>query len=120
MKPAEGTTVIGKSVTIRGEITGSEELYIDGRIDGKITLSENRLTIGPNAQVRAELHVHDLVVFGIQEGSIVSTGKVELRQTAQVLGDITAARLSIEESASVRGKVLLAGKDSLAGREGQS
>ncbi len=120
MKPTEGTTVIGKSVTIRGEITGSEELYIDGRIDGKITLSESRLTIGPNAKVRAELHVQDVVVFGSQEGAIFSTGKVELRQSAQVLGDITAARLSIEENASVRGKVMLAAKDSVTGREGQS
>lgn len=111
MKPAEGTTVIGKSVTIRGELTGSEELYIDGRIDGKITLTENRLTIGPNAQVRAELHVHDVVVFGYQEGAIFSTGKVELRQSAQVLGDITASRLSIEENAAVRGKVTLSGKE---------
>lgn len=114
MKPAEGTTVIGKSVSIRGEITGSEELYIDGRVDGTITLTENRLTIGPNAQVRAELHVHDVLIFGLQEGSIQSTGKVELRQSAHVTGDITAARLSIEESASLRGKV------TLAGREGQS
>ncbi len=110
MKPAEGTTVIGKSVTIRGEITGSEELYIDG----KITLSENRLTLGPNSQVRAELHVHDVVVFGIQEGAIFSTGKVELRQSARVVGDITAARLSIEESATLKGKVLLAGRDGQA------
>ena len=107
MKPAEGTTIVGKSVTIRGEITGSEELYIDGRVDGMITLTENRLTIGPNAQVRAELHVHDVVVFGYQEGSIHSTGKVELRQSAQVMGDITAARLSIEESASIQGKITL-------------
>lgn len=114
MKPAEGTTVIGKSVTIRGELTGSEELYLDGRIDGKITLTENRLTIGPNAQVRAELHVHDVVVFGYQEGAIISTGKVELRQSAQVMGDITASRLSIEENASVRGKVTLSGKEGQA------
>ncbi len=114
MKPAEGSTIVGKSVTIRGEITGSEELYLDGKVDGKITLTENRLTIGPNAQVHAELHVHDLVVFGYQEGPVFSTGKVELRQSSVVMGDITAARLSIEENASVRGKV------TLAGREGQS
>ncbi len=111
MKPAEGSTVVGKSVTIRGEITGSEELYLDGKVEGKITLTENRLTIGPNAEVHAELHVHDLVVFGYQEGAVHSTGKVELRQASQVLGDITAARLSIEESAQVRGKVMLAGRD---------
>lgn len=110
MKPAEGTTVLGKSVTIRGEITGSEELYVDGTINGTITLTESRLTIGPNAQVQAELHVHDLIVFGQQEGQIFATGRVELRQGARVLGDVTAARLSIEESATIRGKVELTGK----------
>ena len=114
MKPAEGSTVIGKSVTIRGEITGSEELYLDGKVDGKITLTENRLTIGPNAQVHAELHVHDVVIFGHQEGAVYSTGKVELRQSSQVFGDISAARLSVEENASLKGKV------SLSGREGQN
>ncbi len=111
MKPTEGSTVIGKSVTIRGEITGSEELYLDGKVDGKITLTENRLTIGPNAEVHAELHVHDIVIFGRQEGSIFSSGKVELRQSSQVLGDIEAARLSVEENASVRGKVSLSGRE---------
>lgn len=111
MKPGEGATVIGKSVTIRGEITGSEELFLDGKVDGTITLTDSRLTIGPNANVHAELHVQDLIVFGRHEGTIVANGKVELRQSAQVLGDVTAARLSIEESASIRGKINLSGKD---------
>ncbi len=111
MKPAEGATVIGKSVVVRGEVTGSEELYVDGKIDGIIKLSESRLTIGPDAQVHAELHVHDLVVFGYQEGAISATGRVELRQNARVLGDVSAARLSIEESASFKGKVILTGRE---------
>ncbi len=111
MKPAEGATVIGKSVVVRGEVTGSEELYVDGKIDGVITLSESRLTIGPDAEVHAELHVHDLVVFGQQEGTISATGRVELRQNARVLGDVSAARLSIEESASFKGKVILTGRE---------
>lgn len=111
MKPAEGATVLGKSVTIRGEITGSEELYVDGIVDGTITLTESRLTIGPNAQVHAELHVHDLIVFGQHEGPVFATGRVELRQSARVLGNVSAARLSIEESASIRGKVELTGKE---------
>ncbi len=110
MKPGEGTTVIGKSVTVRGEITGAEELFIDGKVDGTITLTESRLTIGPNAEVHAELVVQDLIVFGRHEGTIHASGKVELRQSAQVLGDVTAGRLSIEESASIRGKINLSGK----------
>ena len=109
MKPGESSTVLGKSVTVRGEITGSEDLYVDGTVHGTVTLTESRLTLGPAAQVNAELQVQDLVVFGKLEGTVVASGRVELRQTATVLGDVTASRLSIEDSAVIRGKVALTG-----------
>ena len=109
MKPAEGSTLIGKSVTIRGELSGSEDLFLDGLFEGTITLSESRLTVGPNAQIKAEVKVRDLVVFGMVDGNVHATGRIELRQTAVVQGDIFASRLSIEESASVRGRVELTG-----------
>ena len=109
MKPAEGSTLIGKSVTIRGELSGSEDLFLDGLFEGTITLAESRLTVGPNAQVKADLKVRDLVVFGVVDGNVHATGRIELRQTAVVQGDIFASRLSIEESASVRGRVELTG-----------
>lgn len=111
MKAAEGTTVLGKSVTIRGEIIGAEELYVDGKVEGTITLTESRLTIGPSADVHADLNVHDVVVLGRCEGNVLATGRVEVRQNGIVLGNITAARLSIEESSIVRGKVSLTGKE---------
>ena len=107
MKPAEGSTVIGKSVVIRGELSGSEDLFLDGEIEGTITLTESRLTVGPNARVRADINVHDVVVFGRLEGKINATGRLELRQSSSVIGDIVAGRLSIEESASLRGRVEL-------------
>jgi cytoskeletal protein CcmA (bactofilin family) len=107
MKPAEGSTVIGKSVNIRGEISGSEDLYIDGDIEGTITLQESRLTIGPNAHVRADVSVRDIIVFGHLTGNIKATGRVDLRQSAFVAGDISAGRLSIEESAMLKGNVEL-------------
>ncbi len=107
MKPAEGSTVIGKSVTIRGELSGSEDLFMDGEIEGTITLSESRLTVGPNARVRADISVQDVIVFGRVEGNVRATGRLELRQSASVVGDITAGRLSIEESATLRGRVEL-------------
>ena len=107
MKPAEGSTVIGKSVVIRGEISGSEDLFLDGEIEGTITLTESRLTVGPNARVRADINVQDVVVFGRLEGKINATGRLELRQSSSVIGDIVAGRLSIEESASLRGRVEL-------------
>jgi cytoskeletal protein CcmA (bactofilin family) len=107
MKPAEGSTVIGKSVVIRGELSGSEDLYIDGDVEGTVTLPESRLTIGPNARVRADVSVHDVIIFGHLTGNVQATGRVDLRQSALVKGDILAGRLSIEESAVLTGRVEL-------------
>jgi cytoskeletal protein CcmA (bactofilin family) len=107
MKPAEGSTVIGKSVVIRGELSGSEDLYIDGDVEGTVTLPESRLTIGPNARVRADIHVRDVIIFGHLTGNVQATGRVDLRQSALVNGDILAGRLSIEESAVLTGRVEL-------------
>src|ERR1700722_3823168 len=115
MKPAEGSTVIGKSVIIRGELSGNEDLYIDGDIEGTITLQESRLTIGPNANVKADISVRDVIIFGHLTGNIHASGRVDLRQSAFVCGDIFAGRLSIEESAILKGRVELK-----AAVEGQS
>jgi cytoskeletal protein CcmA (bactofilin family) len=107
MKPAEGSTVIGKSVNIRGELSGNEDLYMDGDLEGTITLTDSRLTIGPNARVRANVSARDVVVFGHLTGNIHAIGRVDLRQSALVSGDILAGRLSIEESAVLKGSVEL-------------
>jgi cytoskeletal protein CcmA (bactofilin family) len=109
MKPAEGSTVIGKSVIIRGELSGNEDLYIDGDVEGTVTLPESRLTVGPNARVRADLSAREVVIFGHLTGNIQATGRVDLRQSALVKGDILAGRLSIEESAVLTGRVELKG-----------
>ena len=109
MKPAEGSTVIGKSVIIRGELSGNEDLYIDGDIEGTITLQESRLTIGPNANVKADISVRDVIIFGHLTGNIQAAGRVDLRQSAVVNGDILAGRLCIEESAVLTGRVELKG-----------
>jgi cytoskeletal protein CcmA (bactofilin family) len=107
MKPAEGSTVIGRSVTIRGELTGNEDLFMDGDIEGTITLPGSRLTIGPNARILADIHGLDITVFGTVTGNIHAAGRLELRQSASVTGDIFASRLSIEESAFIKGSVEL-------------
>jgi cytoskeletal protein CcmA (bactofilin family) len=114
MKPTDGSTVIGKSVVIRGELSGNEDLYIDGDMEGTITLSESRLTIGPNAHIRADISVRDVIVFGYLTGNILASGRVDLRQSACVNGDISAGRLSIEESAVLKGRVEL--KSSIEGQ----
>jgi cytoskeletal protein CcmA (bactofilin family) len=114
MKPAEGSTVIGKSVTIRGDLAGKEDLYMDGDIQGTITLIEHALTVGPNAHVIADINARDIVVHGSIQGNLNASGRVELRQTATVLGDIMAARLSIEDNANLKGRVELKTVDTKA------
>jgi cytoskeletal protein CcmA (bactofilin family) len=108
MNQAEGSTVIGKTVVIRGELSGEEDLYMDGNIEGNITLAGNRLTIGPHAKVVANVRVRDIIIFGSLKGNIHATGRVDLRQSAEVNGDILANRLSIEENATLKGRVELA------------
>jgi cytoskeletal protein CcmA (bactofilin family) len=103
---AENTPArIGKSVVIRGEVKGSEDLFIDGRIEGTITLTDSRLTIGPNAVVAADLTAQDVLVLGQVQGNIVASGRVELRAGSTVTGDVSALRLAIEDNAVFRGKV---------------
>ena len=107
MKSPEGSTVIGRSVTIRGELSGKEDLYMDGVVEGTISLPESRLTVGPNARVKADINAHDVVIYGLVEGNIRAAGRIELRESAVMRGDIVAERLSIEENARIKGKVEL-------------
>jgi cytoskeletal protein CcmA (bactofilin family) len=96
---------IGKSVEIRGEVKGSEDLIVDGHLEGTITLSEGRLTIGASAHVAADLTAKDVLILGHVQGNIVAGGRVELRAGCAVEGDIRASRLSVEDNAGFRGKV---------------
>lgn len=108
MPAAEPAATIGKSVRIRGEVKGSEDLVVDGVVEGTISLSESRLTIGSNARVKANVSARDVVLLGRLDGDIQAKGRVELRAGAQLTGDIQATRLSIEENAIFSGKVDLA------------
>jgi len=104
--PVENSAArIGKSVVICGEVKGSEDLIVDGRIEGTITLAESRLTIGPNANVAADLTARDVLIQGRVQGNVVATGRVELRAGCSVEGDIRALRLAVEDNAVFRGKV---------------
>jgi cytoskeletal protein CcmA (bactofilin family) len=102
----EGTHAsIGKSVQIRGEVRGSEDLLVEGFVEGTITLEESRLTVGPNARVQADCTARDVILLGTVIGNVTATGRVELRGGANLTGDIQASRLSIEENAGFSGKV---------------
>jgi cytoskeletal protein CcmA (bactofilin family) len=96
---------IGKTVVICGEVKGSEDLIVDGRIEGTVTLPESRLTIGPNANVAADLSAKDVLILGQVKGNVLASGRVELRAGCNVEGDIRAFRLAVEDNAVFRGKV---------------
>jgi cytoskeletal protein CcmA (bactofilin family) len=96
---------IGKSVIILGEVKGSEDLIIDGRVEGTIELSDSRLTIGANANVSADLTAKDVLILGQVHGNVVAGGRVELRAGCMMEGDIRALRLAVEDNAVFRGKV---------------
>jgi cytoskeletal protein CcmA (bactofilin family) len=96
---------IGKTVVIRGEVKGSEDLIVDGRVEGTVSLSESRLTIGPNANVAADLSAKDVLILGQVQGNVIASGRVELRAGCVVEGDIRALRLAVEDNAIFRGKV---------------
>jgi cytoskeletal protein CcmA (bactofilin family) len=96
---------IGKTVVILGELKGSEDLIVDGRVEGTVSLSESRLTIGPDAHVSANLSARDILILGRVQGNLAATGRVELRAGCSVEGDIRALRLSVEDNALFRGKV---------------
>ena len=96
---------IGKTVVICGEVKGSEDLIVDGRVEGTVTLTESRLTIGPNANVAADLSAKDVLILGHVKGNVLASGRVELRAGCNVEGDIRALRLAVEDNAVFRGKV---------------
>jgi len=101
---------IGKSVVIKGELSGSEDLYVDGHVEGSISLKGNSLTVGPNGQVKASVEARGIVVQGKLEGNVQASDRVDLRKSAIVTGDITTQRISIEEGAYLKGKVDIQGK----------
>jgi cytoskeletal protein CcmA (bactofilin family) len=105
MMPNETATVIGRSMKIRGEFNGTDDLLVDGEIDGVIRLTASRLTVRPEGRIRAKVFAQDIVVQGRIEGEIRATGRVELRDGAVVIGNVFAERLSIEDGAVLRGGV---------------
>ena len=105
MASENGSARIGKSVVIRGEVKGAEDLIIDGRVEGTVTLTESRLTIGASANVAADLTARDILIQGAVHGNIVASGRVELRSGSVVEGDVRATRLAVEDNAVFRGKV---------------
>jgi len=96
---------IGRTLTIKGEITGSEALYIDGRIEGKIIMPESRVTIGRNGKVDASIQAKEVVVMGKVTGNIECSDRVDIRAEGSVSGDISTVRISVEDGAALKGGI---------------
>ncbi len=96
---------IGKSLVIKGEVTGSESLYIDGRVEGSINLSGNRVTVGRNGIVNANVTAREIVVLGKVRGNLTASDRVDIRSDGSLTGDVVAARISIEDGAYFKGGI---------------
>ena len=102
---ASEVATIGKSVVVKGELSGSEDLIVDGEVEGSITLRGQSLTVGPNGRVRANIEARNVIVHGRVDGNIHATERVDLRKSATLSGDIATARISIEDGAFFKGGI---------------
>ena len=96
---------IGKGLFIKGEISGSESLFIDGKVEGSINLPGNRVTVGRNGQVSANVTAREVVVLGKVKGNVSATDRVDIRAEGALSGDVAAARISIEDGAFFKGGI---------------
>ena len=96
---------IGKSLVVKGEVTGSESLYIDGKVEGAINLPGNRVTVGRNGQVSANITAREIVVLGKVRGNMTASDRVDIRSEGSLTGDVTAQRISIEDGAFFKGGI---------------
>ena len=96
---------IGKSLVVKGELTGSESLYVDGKVEGAINLPGNRVTVGRNGQVAANIMAREIVVLGKVRGNCQASDRVDIRSEGSLTGDVVAARISIEDGAFFKGGI---------------
>ena len=102
---SKAAACISQGIKIKGEVTGSEDLFVDGQVDGKLSLTNGSLTIGPNGRVKADVTAREVIVRGSVEGKVSGRDKVQLWSTGQVIGEVQTDRLAIEDGAMLRGKV---------------
>jgi cytoskeletal protein CcmA (bactofilin family) len=103
---------IGKSVVIKGELSGSEDLYLDGEVEGSIELKQNSVTVGPNGRVNAKITAKSVILEGKVQGNIFGSERVEIRGAAVVNGNIVTKRIVIAEGAFFKGSVTQEGEPS--------
>ena len=96
---------IGKSVLVKGEIAADEDLYVDGEVRGSIELRQSSLTVGPNGKVEANVTAREIIVHGTLNGNVLAAEKIEIRKTGSILGDLSTARIIIEDGAYFKGSI---------------
>jgi cytoskeletal protein CcmA (bactofilin family) len=105
LRGGSDVATIGKSVVVKGELSGSEDLIVDGEVEGNISLRGQTCTIGPNGRVKANIEARNVIVHGRVNGDIHASERVELRKTASLAGDISTARISIDDGAFFKGGI---------------
>jgi len=104
--PIEQAT-IGRTLVIKGEVSGSESLYIDGRIEGTLSFKDHRVTVGRNGVVQANIAAREVVIMGKVTGNVECSDRVDIRSEGTLTGDVVSARISVEDGAMLRGSVQL-------------
>jgi cytoskeletal protein CcmA (bactofilin family) len=102
--PLEQAT-IGRSLVIKGEISGAESLFIDGRVEGTVNIPENRVTIGRNGTVAADVNAKEVVIMGKVQGNVICGDRLDIRSDGSVTGDVVTQRISVEDGAILKGSV---------------
>jgi len=101
----ESKTVLGRSVVVSGELSGAEDLLIEGQLEGTVRLQEHTLTVGQHGQMKAEVNARQVVVLGTVHGNITARDRIEIRKTGHVVGDLVSAGVAIEEGAYFKGSI---------------
>ncbi len=117
---ARDLATLGASITIKGQIIGDEDLQIDGKIEGPVTLHGHRLTVGRSARLQSEVNAREVVVYGHASGNLHAKERVEIKKDGEVTGDITTARISIEDGAYFKGRIEIERKKHEGKSEAQS
>jgi len=99
------TGLLGLSLRVKGDISGTEDLQIDGSIEGRIQLLDRKLTVGTMAKLKADINARDVIVYGYVQGNVHATGKIEIKKGGSVHGDLTTAQILIEDGADFRGSI---------------
>lgn len=103
---SRSTASIGQGIRIKGEVTGTEDLFVDGFVEGKLNLAADcSLTIGPNGNIKADLIAREIIVRGKVEGKVIARDKLQIGSTGEINGEVQTGRLAIEDGATLRGKV---------------